>query len=584
MIEMKTRWTDEVDLDCPLPEYPRPQLVRSEWQNLNGRFEYAITGLDEAFPENYDGEIIVPFAPECYLSGVNKTIEPDNFLWYRKKFILKNSFAGKKCIINFGAVDWKCKVYINKNLVAEHTGGYVPFSADISDAIIDGENELIVRVYDPTDANWQDRGKQVRESKGFWYTATSGIWQTVWLEPVEEVYVKSLKITPDIDNGIVKLTTNFNGEATIKAIVKEGDRIVFAGEIDRSEAMIKIPNPRLWSPEDPFLYDIALALCSADGTILDAVTSYFGMRKFSIGYDDKRIPRLCLNNKPYFQNGLLDQGYWSDGGLTAPCDEALIFDIKAMKDLGFNMLRKHIKVEPQRWYYHCDRLGMIVWQDMVCGAEKIDNFVVGFLPNIGIRKAKDSNYALFKVAPEECRREHEKAMYETIDNLYNFPSIGCWVPFNEAWGQFDAKRIGEQVKAYDPSRIVDHASGWHDQGGPEINSMHRYILPVTMRKNDGRPFALTEFGGYSRKIENHMWNAKKSFGYIMFKDKTSLTKAYKRLFERQIIPKISKGLCATVYTQVSDVEFEVNGIFTYDRELIKIDENTIKSINEKMKY
>lgn len=584
MIEMKTRWTDEVDLDCPLPEYPRPQLVRSEWQNLNGRFEYAITGLNEAFPEKYDGEIIVPFAPECYLSGVNKTIEPDNFLWYRKKFILKNSFSGKKCIINFGAVDWKCKVYINKNLVAEHTGGYVPFSADISDAIIDGENELIVRVYDPTDANWQDRGKQVRESKGFWYTATSGIWQTVWLEPVEEVYVKSLKITPDIDNGIVKLTTNFDGEATIKAIVKEGDRIVFAGEIDRSEAMIKIPNPRLWSPEDPFLYDIALALCSADGTILDAITSYFGMRKFSIGYDDKRIPRLCLNNKPYFQNGLLDQGYWSDGGLTAPCDEALIFDIKAMKDLGFNMLRKHIKVEPQRWYYHCDRLGMIVWQDMVCGAEKIDNFVVGFLPNIGIRKAKDSNYALFKVAPEECRREHEKAMYETIDNLYNFPSIGCWVPFNEAWGQFDAKRIGEQVKAYDPSRIVDHASGWHDQGGPEINSMHRYILPVTMRKNDGRPFALTEFGGYSRKIENHMWNAKKSFGYIMFKDKTSLTKAYKRLFERQIIPKISKGLCATVYTQVSDVEFEVNGIFTYDRELIKIDENTIKSINEKMKY
>lgn len=584
MIEMKTRWTDEVDLDCPLPEYPRPQLVRSEWQNLNGRFEYAITGLNEAFPENYDGEIIVPFAPECYLSGVNKTIEPDNFLWYRKKFILKNFFAGKKCIINFGAVDWKCKVYINKNLVAEHTGGYVPFSADISDAIIDGENELIVRVYDPTDANWQDRGKQVRESKGFWYTATSGIWQTVWLEPVEEVYVKSLKITPDIDNGIVKLTTNFDGEATIKAIVKEGDRIVFAGEIDRSEAMIKIPNPRLWSPEDPFLYDIALALCNADGTILDAITSYFGMRKFSIGYDDKRIPRLCLNNKPYFQNGLLDQGYWSDGGLTAPCDEALIFDIKAMKDLGFNMLRKHIKVEPQRWYYHCDRLGMIVWQDMVCGAEKIDNFVVGFLPNIGIRKAKDSNYALFKVAPEECRREHEKAMYETIDNLYNFPSIGCWVPFNEAWGQFDAKRIGEQVKAYDPSRIVDHASGWHDQGGPEINSMHRYILPVTMRKNDGRPFALTEFGGYSRKIENHMWNAKKSFGYIMFKDKTSLTKAYKRLFERQIIPKISKGLCATVYTQVSDVEFEVNGIFTYDRELIKIDENTIKSINEKMKY
>ena len=584
MIEMKTRWTDNIDLDCPLPEYPRPQLVRNDWQNLNGRYEYAITGLNENFPEKYDGEIIVPFAPECYLSGVCKTIEPDNFLWYRKKFVLKDIFNGKRTILHFGAVDWKCRVFINNNLVVEHTGGYVPFSADITDALVDGENEMIVRVYDPTDANWQDRGKQVRESKGFWYTATSGIWQTVWLEPVDDIYVKNIKMTPDIDSGILKLSTFFDGDALVKAIVKEDDRIVFAGEINKNDALIKIPNPHLWSPEDPFLYDIAIALCNENGNIYDTVTSYFGMRKFSIGYDDKRIPRLCLNNKPYFQNGLLDQGYWSDGGLTAPCDEALIFDIKAMKDLGFNMLRKHIKVEPQRWYYHCDRLGMIVWQDMVCGAEKIDNFVVGFLPNIGIRKANDSNYALFKVAPEECRREHEKAMYETIDNLYNFPSIGCWVPFNEAWGQFDAKRIGEQVKAYDPSRIVDHASGWHDQGGPEINSMHRYILPVTMRKNDGRPFALTEFGGYSRKIENHMWNAKKSFGYIMYKDKASLTKAYKRLFERQIIPKISKGLCATVYTQVSDVEFEVNGIFTYDRELLKIDEHTIKQINKKMKY
>lgn len=584
MIEMKTRWTEDVNPDCPLPEYPRPQLVRNDWQNLNGRYEYAITGLDERFPEKYDGEIIVPFAPECYLSGVGRTIQPDNFLWYRKKFILDKAFRGKRVILNFGAVDWKCKVYINKNLVTEHTGGYVPFSVDITDSVSNGENELIVRVYDPTDANWQDRGKQVRESKGFWYTATSGIWQTVWLEPVDDIYVKKIKMTPDIDNCSVKLSTYFEGSAHIKAIVKEGERIVFAGEVERENAVINIKNPHLWSPEDPFLYDIALALCDESGNILDAVTSYFGMRKFSIGYDDKRIPRLCLNNKPYFQNGLLDQGYWSDGGMTAPCDDALIFDIKAMKDLGFNMLRKHIKVEPQRWYYHCDRLGMIVWQDMVCGAEKIDNFVVGFLPNIGIRKADDSNYNLFKVAPEECRREHEKAIYETIDNLYNFPSIGCWVPFNEAWGQFDAKRIGEQVKAYDPSRIVDHASGWHDQGGPEINSMHRYILPVTMRKNDGRPFALTEFGGYSRKIENHIWNDKKSFGYIMYKDKASLTKAYKRLFERQIIPKISKGLCATVYTQVSDVEFEVNGIFTYDRELLKIDENTLKQINQKMKY
>lgn len=584
MIELKTRWTDSVDYDCPLPEYPRPQLERKDWQNLNGRFEYAITDLNENFPETYDGEIIVPFAPECYLSGVGKTIEPDNYLWYRKKFVLKDCFKNKNVILNFGAVDWKCKVYINRTLVTEHTGGYVPFSADITPYITDGENELIVRVFDPTDANWQDRGKQVRKSVGFWYTATSGIWQTVWLEPVSDVYVKKLKITPDIDKSSVNITTEFIGNAVIKAIVKDGDKVIFAGEIERENAQIKIKDMKTWSPEDPFLYDIAIALCDESGKVFDMVSSYFGMRKFSIGYDDKRIPRLYLNNKPYFQNGLLDQGYWSDGGLTAPCDDALIFDIKAMKDLGFNMLRKHIKVEPHRWYYHCDRLGMIVWQDMVCGAEKIDNFVVGFLPNIGITKLKDSNYKLFRVAPEECRREHEKAVYETIDNLYNFPSIGCWVPFNEAWGQFDAKRIGEEIKTYDPSRIVDHASGWHDQGGPELNSEHRYIVPVTLRKDHTRPFVLSEFGGYSRKIDGHMWNPSKSFGYIMFRNKKSLTNAYRRLFEHQIIPKIEKGLSAIVYTQVSDVEFEVNGIFTYDRELLKIDEDTIKKINSKMKY
>lgn len=584
MIELKTRWTDSVNYDCPLPEYPRPQLERKNWQNLNGRFEYAITDLNETFPEKYDGEIIVPFAPECYLSGVGKTIEPDNYLWYRKKFVLKDFFKNKNVILNFGAVDWKCKVYINRTLVTEHTGGYIPFSVDITPYITDGENELIVRVFDPTDANWQDRGKQVRKSVGFWYTATSGIWQTVWLEPVSDIYVKKLKITPDIDKSCVNITTDFVGNAIIKAVVKDGDNVVFAGEIERENAQIKIKDMKTWSPEDPFLYDIAIALCGDSGNVYDVVSSYFGMRKFSIGYDDKRIPRLYLNNKPYFQNGLLDQGYWSDGGLTAPCDEALIFDIKAMKDLGFNMLRKHIKVEPHRWYYHCDRLGMIVWQDMVCGAEKIDNFVVGFLPNIGITKLNDSNYKLFRVAPEECRREHEKAVYETIDNLYNFPSIGCWVPFNEAWGQFDAKRIGREVKAYDPTRIVDHASGWHDQGGPELNSEHRYIVPVTLRKDSSRPFVLSEFGGYSRKIDGHMWNPSKSFGYIMFRNKKSLTNAYRRLFEHQIIPKISKGLSATVYTQVSDVEFEVNGIFTYDRELLKIDEDTIKKINSKMKY
>ena len=583
MTELKTRWTDSVDVECPLNEYPRPQLVRKNWQNLNGRFEYAFTEITDDIPYKFDGEIIVPFAPECYLSGVGRHLEADENLWYKKKFTLNECFEGKRTILHFEAVDWKCDVYINERHVGEHTGGYNPFSFDITDYLKDGENELVVRVYDPTDSSWQDRGKQVHKSTGFWYTATSGIWQTVWLEPVSETYIKSLKFTPDIDNSELNIKVNFDGEATIKAIIKDGDKIIFAGKISQNDK-IRISDLKLWSPEEPFLYDIAVALCDKNGKMIDAVSSYFAMRKFSIGYDDKLLPRLFLNNKPYFHNGLLDQGYWSDGGLTAPCDEAMIFDIKSMKELGFNMLRKHIKVEPNRWYYHCDRLGMLVWQDMVCGASKIDMLVVGVLPNIFIRKVNDSNHKLFGVENAECRERHEKAIYETIDNLYNFPSIACWVPFNESWGQFDAKRIAEDVKAYDPTRFVDHASGWHDQGGPDFNSEHQYILPVFIPKKDGRPFVLSEFGGYSRIIENHVWNRQKSFGYIMFKTKDKLSTAYKKLFEKQIIPKIDKGLCATVYTQVSDVEFEVNGIFTYDRELMKIDADVIREINSRMKY
>ncbi len=585
MSTLKTRWTDSVDFDCPLSEYPRPQLVRNDWQCLNGKFDFTITGKTDDIPENFDSEIIVPFAPETLLSGVEKTIEPDNYIWYRKKFTLGECFSGKRTILHFEAVDWRCTVFINGKAVGGHQGGYIPFSFDITEHLIDGENELIVCAFDPTETGWQDRGKQVRKSTGFWYTATSGIWQTVWLEPVSEVYVKNVKITPNIDSSSVRVQTDFDSEsdAQIRAIIKKDDEIVFAGKIERDEE-IKLRDVELWSPESPFLYDIVIALCDSEENIIDAVSSYFGMRKFSIGYDDKAVPRLFLNNRPYFQTGLLDQGYWPDGGMTPPCDEAMIFDIKAMRELGFNMLRKHIKIEPRRWYYHCDKLGMIVWQDMVCGAKKIDMLLVGVLPNIFIRNIKDDKYKWFGVDSTECREEHEKAVFETIDLLYNFTSISCWVPFNEAWGQFDAKRIGETVKKYDPTRVVDHASGWHDQKGPELKSVHQYILPFIAPKGDGRPLVLSEFGGYSRIIENHVWNRQKSFGYVMYKTKETLTSAYKKLFEKQIIPSIAKGLSATVYTQVSDVEFEVNGIFTYDRELLKIDGDTIREINSKLTY
>lgn len=583
MMLMKTRWTDKVDRTQPWQEYPRPQMQRAEWQNLNGIFKYAITGMTDSVPAKFDGDILVPFAIESPLSGVEKRISDDELLWYEKKFTLAPCFDGKRVMLNFGAVDWHCRVFINERFVGEHKGGYVPFSFDITDFIKDGENKLNLRVFDPTDKAMQPRGKQASKSHGFWYTATTGIWQTVWLEPVSRTHIEIIKLLPDIDKSVINVKTFTTGDAKISACVKDGDKVIFNGEISSDEDIL-IPDAKLWSPENPFLYDIEIRLLDGDNE-LDAITSYFGMRKYSIAKDSDGLPRLFLNNEPYFQRGLLDQGYWCDGILTQPTDEAMEFDIKAMKELGFNMLRKHIKVEPARWYYHCDKLGMIVWQDMVSGIDKLNLILVGALPNIKITKVKDNKYKLFGRENKEYRDDFEKELYEIIDTLYNCPCIGCWVPFNEAWGQFDAKRIGEEVKAYDPSRIVDHASGWHDQGGPELNSMHRYIFPVTLPKPDDRPFALTEFGGLSYIIPEHAYNANKSFGYnVNYKSCEQLTDAYRKLHEKQVIPLIKKGLCATVYTQVTDVEFEINGMYTYDREVLKIDAGTVKEINSKLTY
>ncbi len=580
---MKTRWTDSVDKIQPWQEYPRPQFVRADWQNLNGIFRYAITGMTDSIPSKFDGDILVPFAVESQLSGVEKRVSDKELLWYEKEFTLDPCFKGKRVMLNFGAVDWYCRVFINKKFIGEHKGGYVPFSFDITDFLKNGKNKLDLRIYDPTDKAMQPRGKQASKSHGFWYTSTTGIWQTVWLEPVSPVHIEKIRLLPDIDNSLVNIKTDITGSAKIFASVKDGEKEIFNGEISCDDN-IPIADMKLWSPENPFLYDITFKLFDGDNE-LDCVSSYFGMRKYSIGKDENGLPRIFLNNRPYFQRGLLDQGYWCDGILTPPTDEAMIFDIQSMKDLGFNMLRKHIKVEPARWYYHCDRLGMIVWQDMVSGIDKLNLILVGALPNIKITKVKDSSYRLFGRGDKKSRDDFEKELYEIIDTLYNCPCIGCWVPFNEAWGQFDAKRIGEEVKEYDPSRIVDHASGWHDQGGPELNSMHRYIFPVTLPKPDSRPFALTEFGGLSYIIPEHAYNASKSFGYnVNYKSTEQLTEAYRKLHENQIIPLVKKGLCATVYTQVTDVEFEINGIYTYDREVLKIDAETVKEINRKLTY
>ncbi len=587
MMTLKTRWAEEAMCDLPLPEYPRPQMVREDWVNLNGMFDFAITG-DIDWCDEYTDEIIVPFAVESCLSGICKRISAKDRLWYRKKITLPESFKGKRTLLHFGAVDWECKVYINKKEVGSHIGGYCPFTIDITDALTDGENELVVRVYDPTDEGWQNRGKQASESHGFWYTSTSGIWQTVWMEAVSENYIASYNVTPDIDNAVVMLKTAVIGDGELKIKIYDGETVVAEKAIS-AEDKIAVPDMKLWSPESPFLYDFVLEL-SKGGEVVDSIKGYFGMRKYSIG-EYEGYNRLFLNNEPYFQRGLLDQGYWSDGGMTPPTDEAMIYDIEKMKDLGFNMLRKHIKVEPARWYYHCDKLGMLVWQDMISGGKALNLFHAGVLPNIyGVLNPlvnltkKDNAYKIFNRDRIEWRLQFEEELFEMIDALYNYTSICCWVPFNEGWGQFDAKRIGDAIKEKDPSRFVDHASGWYDQKGCDFRSIHKYILPFIMPKYDGRPIVLSEFGGYSQKIKGHVWNWEKSFGYQMYANKVALTNAYKALHEKQIIPNIKKGLSATVYTQVSDVEFEVNGILSYDRELVKLDEDVLREINSKMTY
>ena len=513
------------------------------------------------------------------LSGVRRVLQPDEFLYYRRYFTLPENFNRGKVLLNFGAVDYEATVFVNDIEVVSHRGGYYPFCADVTAALKDGENKLVVKVSDPSDTKPGSRGKQKLKRGGIFYTPQSGIWQTVWLESVPDVYVEQLFLTPDIDRCTldVRVVTNKAYESG-QVFALDGKEIMAKGKLENGNCVLQFKSFQLWSPENPKLYDLHIAVDDDD------VISYFGMRKFSVGTDAAGVPRLMLNNAPYFHNGLLDQGYWPDGLYTPPGDEAMIFDISETKKLGFNMLRKHIKIEPMRWYYHCDRLGMLVWQDMVnggMGANTVLNGIRGFLH----LPPDDSKYKLFGRQDAEGRKEYYTDTERTVLGLYNCVSIALWVPFNESWGQFDALKAVEFVRRLDPTRPIDHASGWHDQGGGDFCSLHIYFKPVSIPKPDkhGRVVILSEFGGYSAKIEGHVFNKTKSFGYKKFADTVSLDNAYHRLYEHQILPLIPEGLSATVYTQLSDVEDEINGLYTYDRKILKLDPDRLKKLNAKLK-
>ena len=557
---MDTPWTESVDYNDPLPEYPRPQLARGSWLNLNGIWDYAIS-RSTRHPKSYDGSIVVPFSPECELSGVERTVKKDEFIWYHKRQKLPEEFLNKRVLLHFGAVDRDAVVWVNDIQVCSHSGGYLPFEADISKAVTDSELSITVRVSDDTDRSAGSRGKQKTRRGGIWYTPQCGIWQTVWLEAVEEEYIRSLRITPNFDKATVSVEADVVGESEAYATFGEKDYLL--------PAEIPVPGFEPWSPEHPKLYGFTVK-CGKD-----LVHSYFAMRKISVNKDEKGIPRLFLNNRPYFQNGVLDQGYWPDGLYNAPTDEALAFDIRIAKAMGFNMIRKHVKVEPLRWYYHCDRIGMLVWQDMPNGGGAYNPAVVAAPLFTGL-SIKDSAYLLFGRMDPDGRAAYRAELSAMVKTLYNCPCIVMWVPFNEGWGQFDSKKFCQMIKNIDQTRLIDHASGWHDQGIGNVRSFHVYFKNYQYKPDKhGRAVLLSEFGGYSHKVAGHTYNDK-YFGYKKFEIPAQLEIAIEELYEDQIRSAAAKGLSAAVYTQITDVEDELNGLMTYDRKVSKIAPEVMK--------
>lgn len=555
----------------PLSEYPRPQLQRKSYKSLNGFWDYKISKNPE-IPGDFDGKILVPFSPESELSGVNHILQPDEFLFYKLRFSLEDFEIKDKVILHFLAVDQIAEVFLNGKFLGKHVGGFLPFEFEIKNELVEGENELIVKVQDLTDTSYHSRGKQRLKHGGIWYTPQSGIYFPVFIESVSNDYIENIKITPDIDAS--KVTLN------VKSVAANATLHIFDKDIliqTNKDVDIEIPKGKLqlWSPENPYLYNFTLK------TKGDEVSSYFAMRKFSLVKDKDGITRLGLNNKPYFMKGVLDQGYYADGLLTPSSYDAYIKDIELVKSLGFNMIRKHIKIEIPRWYYKCDKRGIIVWQDFVNGGEsyKLPTIV---LPLIFGKHHNDHNYKKFSRENKEGRLETINEFKETIKYLYNVPSIGLWTIFNEGWGQFDSKAIYADLQHFDNTRLYDHASGWHDQGVSDVKSYHIYFKHFKIKKPDERAIILSEFGGFVLPVDGHKIDGKKV--YRSFKSKEDWLKKYEETIQTDVIDNIPKGLSAIVYTQLSDVEEELNGFVTYDREVVKVDKNKIREINSKIDY
>lgn len=572
-----TPWASAVNPAEPLPEYPRPQMQRGHWINLNGLWDYAIRPVSDAEPAVFDGKILVPFAVESALSGVGRAVGKEHHLWYKRTFEAPKDLKDNRLLLHFGAVDWRCTVWLNGREAGGHQGGYTPFSLDITPFLKKGVQELVVRVWDPTDDGPQPRGKQVKSPGGIWYTAVTGIWQTVWLESVPATYIRDVLPAANIDNNTLTVeigVKDFAKDDVLKIRLSDAGKTVAEQTTPAgSNAVLTIGNPKYWSPAQPFLYDLNIQLLRK-GKVLDEVNSYAAMRKISLTPDKNGVQRLMLNNEFLFQYGLLDQGWWPDGLYTAPTDEALRFDIAQCKQMGFNLLRKHVKVEPARWYYHCDRIGMLVWQDMPSGdMAEGDRWVT----NPALEPVD-------KIRTPESEAIFKSELKEMVGACRFFPCIVAWVPFNEAWGQFKTEEITGWLMNEDKSRLVNCASGGNFFLAGHIHDYHNYPPPILHRTDifgQKRAVVLGEFGGLGLPLDGHTWQAKANWGYQSFENAGALLEEYSK-FVNTIEGFIPKGLSGAIYTQVSDVEIEVNGLMTYDRKVIKMPAEKLKVLNERL--